>query len=320
VSAPRLRKPAALRAQLRSPEARATLLAAAPQLPPDCADWLGNLSLLTGLPFETIAADPRMLPTESIRFFYVDPNWTAAAVDGALSIANLTDQNTQTLQLLAPQVKRQVHGAAATLRQRRGKIRRGQSALAVPELDAPVNQSGFLLRSVVITDFPTLQVAAWADTAGTQSLPIVRLELLSPGLMIAIFAGQAARFDLIKPSHLLHFGVEDPTTPGGAFPVELRGIGGALPAGVSVPPDTPSVPLPLRPDPAGRRVVDVNALQGALSTALGNAYRQAGGTMPAFQSAAFALQMIAAAEVQSFVSPSTIGAADHSLPEVRRGR
>ena len=60
-------------------------------MPDSLTKWLGKLALLTGVPFNYLVPDERMLPLESIRFFYLDPNWVAALSDGAFSIGrNLT--------------------------------------------------------------------------------------------------------------------------------------------------------------------------------------------------------------------------------------
>ena len=40
--------------------------------PPYLASVLAHVRLLVGVPFEYLVADPRLLPTESIRFFSVD--------------------------------------------------------------------------------------------------------------------------------------------------------------------------------------------------------------------------------------------------------
>ena len=50
------------------------------------AQWLAQLALFENVPFDHLVPDPRMLPVESIRFFYVDPGWTGALLDGALAI------------------------------------------------------------------------------------------------------------------------------------------------------------------------------------------------------------------------------------------
>jgi hypothetical protein len=60
-------------------------------LPEDLSKWLGRLRLLKGVPFNYLVPDERMLPPESIRFFYLDMNWVDSLLDGAFSIGrNLT--------------------------------------------------------------------------------------------------------------------------------------------------------------------------------------------------------------------------------------
>src|SRR3712207_4857503 len=68
-------------------------------LPAELTDWLAQLVLLYGIPFENLAPVPAMLPaarpaaanspaaTGSIRFFYIDRNWMHALIDGAFSIS-----------------------------------------------------------------------------------------------------------------------------------------------------------------------------------------------------------------------------------------
>ncbi|MBL9129397.1 MAG: hypothetical protein JNL97_17225, partial [Verrucomicrobiales bacterium] len=55
-------------------------------LPDEIVRWLARLHLLYGVPFEYLVADTRLLPPETLRFFYVDENWLRRAVDGALSV------------------------------------------------------------------------------------------------------------------------------------------------------------------------------------------------------------------------------------------
>ena len=85
-----IRRHQALRQLAADPTARAALAAQAGPAPDDVSAWLADLQVLTGVPFAYLVPDSRMLPPESIRFFAVDPNWTAALVDGALSIAATT--------------------------------------------------------------------------------------------------------------------------------------------------------------------------------------------------------------------------------------
>ncbi|KAL5092900.1 hypothetical protein Trisim1_000632 [Trichoderma cf. simile WF8] len=51
-------------------------------------EWVLDKLHLAGIPAHHFIPDPSYLPTETIRFFHVDANWTDAMVDGALSLAN----------------------------------------------------------------------------------------------------------------------------------------------------------------------------------------------------------------------------------------
>ena len=47
---------------------------------------LAGLRLLSGVPFSYLVPDASLLPPESVRFFYLDRNWTDALVQGVLGI------------------------------------------------------------------------------------------------------------------------------------------------------------------------------------------------------------------------------------------
>jgi hypothetical protein len=50
--------------------------------------WLLGKMFLDGVPAHYLITDPSHLPEESLRFFYIDPNWVEALLDGALSLGN----------------------------------------------------------------------------------------------------------------------------------------------------------------------------------------------------------------------------------------
>ncbi|KAK6705450.1 hypothetical protein SNK05_009347 [Fusarium graminearum] len=50
--------------------------------------WLLGKMFLDGVPSHYLITDPSHLPEESLRFFYIDPNWVEALLDGALSLGN----------------------------------------------------------------------------------------------------------------------------------------------------------------------------------------------------------------------------------------
>jgi hypothetical protein len=69
-------------------------------LPDTARDWLAALRLGEGVPFQYLVLDDRLLPAESIRFFYLDRNWTDALVAGALSVGAITTADRAQLQAL----------------------------------------------------------------------------------------------------------------------------------------------------------------------------------------------------------------------------
>src|ERR1700738_2067168 len=58
-------------------------------MPPYMESFLAHLRLLVGVPFEYLIPDPRLLPDESIRFFYLDRSWTDRLVDGAIAVGKI---------------------------------------------------------------------------------------------------------------------------------------------------------------------------------------------------------------------------------------
>lgn len=290
--APRLRRPAALRRLVADPEVR-NLLAANAATSGTLIEWIVDLILLEGLPFNLIVPDSRMLPPESIRFFYLDPNWLDAMVDGVMSIGGTSEPGAELASIYAPEIKTRVRAAL------------GATSSSVI--------SGFLLRSAVVADFPSMQVYAYADTAGTEPLTAMRTDLLAPTLMLALYSGQPARFDFTLPSHLLHFGVvaDDAGNPS----VSLRAIGGTIPNGQNL--SLTPVEVPLRS--TATQVIDVATLVTTLQGDLTTAY--APNTPPPFNSGAFAIEMLVGPEIQTFApmwidsftaTPSSIGSGGSS--------
>ena len=273
----------ALAATLRSQLSGQTALAADPAAAegPDAtlvSGWIARLQLLHGVPTHHLIPDPAMLPTESIRFFQVDPNWIAALTDGALAVGAGAGAAGPTSAAL-PALRAAAATAAAGLR----SSALGAAATA-PDTgqDTPTAIGGFLLRSSALAGWPGLEVRGYADAAGQQALPVLRLEALSSTLLLALFTGPPARVDLLEPSETLHFGTG---TPPNGLTVVLRGVG---PEGAGA---GAAVTVPTR---AGGTVVQVNALAAAMATATSL-------TSPgAFTGAHFAFEMVQGAECVSF--------------------
>src|SRR6516225_11904360 len=58
-------------------------------MPPYMESFLAHLRLLVGVPFDYLVPDARLLPDESIRFFYLDRSWTDRLVDGAMAVGKI---------------------------------------------------------------------------------------------------------------------------------------------------------------------------------------------------------------------------------------
>ncbi len=126
----------ALHARLTHPAQEAPLQPEG-DLPPYMESFLAHLRLLVGVPFEYLVPDDRMLPPESIRFFYLDRSWTDRVVDGAVAVGQIGSREEAHYQARAAvmsqrldQSERMVQAAAARhrLRRREGRERRDRHA------------------------------------------------------------------------------------------------------------------------------------------------------------------------------------------------
>ena len=203
--------------------------------------WLAKLTLLGSVPFSSLVPDARMLPAESVRFFYVDQGWIDALVAGATSIAVHSTADVELLGVLRPVLAR------ATAAQR--------ASLGAPPSGA--GMTGMLLRSTLVSGWPALVVRA---TLGGAPLPIVRNDRPSPSVRLCLFDGVPDEVSLAEPYQGLVFGLEE-----GA--VGPRNVTATSVAGARIANLTPVTPA-FRTPPAGG-VLQVAALATALETAVG---------------------------------------------------
>lgn len=182
-------------------------------LPPDILNWLSRLALLQGVPFNYLVPDERMLPPESIRFFYLDSNWIGALLDGAFSIGrNLTDDEHTAPSMifdkaLHKDVLQQVQDAGTDVR----------AKLFGLQGKPPVMNTitGFVLRSSLVLEYPSMGVNVYAyghtpSDPNPQMLTILRLDQLGPksDTMICLVSGDAYRVDIHEAPQALHYGID----------------------------------------------------------------------------------------------------------------
>jgi hypothetical protein len=155
----------------------------APRAPgPPLAEWLQGLRRLHGVPLGHLVPDTRMLPPESLRFFTLDRGWIDALCDGALSL-------------------RATGRADAALRSA------AIYAAAAPDPAAPV--SGFLLRSVAVWRWPSIDVSAYGYDG--QPLDELRCDRPAPDVLLGLYAGTVHEITLAEPAQTLHYGFAEPT-------------------------------------------------------------------------------------------------------------
>ena len=162
------------------------------------ADWLAELQLLYGVPFAHLVPDERMLPAESIRFFYLDLNWIGALTDGALSIGLGSSKESATQAALTQQLRKMA--ATAALGHRAGTLRQDAPAAA----SGP--NAGLLIRSALVSGWPGLVVSA---TKGGNKVTLLRAVRLAAGVLFCLFNGVPDKVTLAEPHEGLEFGVTD---------------------------------------------------------------------------------------------------------------
>jgi hypothetical protein len=186
-----------------------------PPPPQSITTWLTHLTLLYGVPFSYLVPDARMLPPESIRFFYVDPNWLNRCVDGALSVGVLSTAE----QIFNEAFFAYFHQGLAAEQQAVRPTLRGRAPSDTVLTGGTTG--GFLMRSVVVSGWPGLEVTA---TKGGNPVGLLRMDRLASDVLLVLFNDIPDVVQIIEPSEGLRFGVEDVTGQADTFQVALRWI------------------------------------------------------------------------------------------------
>lgn len=264
-------------------------------MPQQVVDWLARTVLLYGVPFNNLVPDERMLPAESIRFFYLDPNWIDALIDGALSVGTQSSRDGLFNQLMRDPLHRAVD---STLGQVRPALRKVKGVPMPTSIGTP---AGFVLRSAVVAGWPGLEVRAYSGQDQSSPMKPLRLDRVGPNVMIGIYPDVPQRVEFDEPSEGLVFGTEDE----GVALRYLPGAGGETPANIGELVE-PKVTLarsafPWRAAPGSPETFYVGAAEG-LAVKLHAQFAARGITPPpAFGPAALAVQMVRVPERMLFL-------------------
>ncbi len=203
----------ALRDRLVQP-AQVTTTDETAELKPYLESFLAHLRLLVTVPFEYLVPDSRLLPDESIRFLYLDRSWTDRLVDGVVSVGKIGSREQAHHQAHATQVDTALDHAEWQVRSRQRGL---GDAVADSDIEPGVTITGFLLRSAAVSGWPQMEVRAFdrvLEANPTEQdmedarLPLLRLERLSPAVVLALFAGVPKLVWLEEPHHGVQFGVK----------------------------------------------------------------------------------------------------------------
>ncbi len=296
---------AALKAFLADPQVQGMMLAAVRADLDPIATWLAHLLLLEPLPFSCLVADDNLLPLESVRFGYLDPSWQAALLDGALAIGQESS-----LQVLYASLTGDMIRSAAGLAARDFRARITGTPAPPPVYPVPpdaVAGTGMLLRSALVTGWPNLAVRA-ADSAGA-AVPALRMDRLSPTVLLCLFGGIPAAVEISEPPAGLRFGVDD----SGHVPLRSL-IAPAAPDGTAFGAILPHAAPVALIDPAGKDALALRSvttgvlnvdpqLPGSLVARLTDAVAAAQPAIGALSPGDVAILMVKAPEAVRFAGP-----------------
>jgi hypothetical protein len=270
--------------------------------PGELRRFLGGIRLLNGVPFSYLVPDSRLLPLESIRFFYLDRAWTDAMVQGVLSVGTVTTADRAQLEAIYPRIRDEVDEAERVQRRPDGEERLVGAGGAV---------TGFLLRSKLVSGWPNLHVRAYsrdviADDALTTAaesdpdrMKVLRMERLAPAVLLVLFDGVPAVVHIEEPRQGIQFGVRNaPGDTPDQRRVKVRDANtGNLVAPLDRFTDTNSVRVPFRRNAPG--VIDLVRLRDRLQSTAPNA----GSTLDPNE---YALQMLRFPYRQVFGDPDDL--------------
>ena len=170
-------------------------------------DWLAQLYLLVNVPFENLVPHNGLLPPESVRFFYLDPNWLAALVEGALAIGIESSRDAEYQDLMKQVIWKAIHGAVPQVRAR-------LHPNTPPPITSDGPMSGMLLRSAGVTGWPGLSVDGYAraETPGANKpdpaslIPLRRMERLSDDVLLCLWPSVPELVSIDEPHEGVAFG------------------------------------------------------------------------------------------------------------------
>ncbi len=172
------------------------------QIPVEIRDLNERLQLLYDVPVSYLIPDPSFLPPESIRFFYVDGNYIKAMLNGVASIGRITRTDRMADRLILETALNSSEEGSGQIRVQ--KVHTNHHERMVRGIAGGTGvRTGFLLRSSMVHSRKGISICGFE---GQEALTMLRLETLTPDIMIGIFEGELTRLVIAEPSCALRFG------------------------------------------------------------------------------------------------------------------
>jgi hypothetical protein len=173
-------------------------------VPDDLAEYVTELQVLRYVPLSYLVADSLQLPGESIRFFYVDGNWTEALADGALSIGRVTSEDAAGDRIMLGVAA--LPKARSNLHLPRRKLMHSNHRKRLVNMGAATSGkiTGFIMRSELVRQIRGLEVSAYK---GQTELVLLRFDIFSDRIALGLFDGELDRLIIAEPKTGLTFGL-----------------------------------------------------------------------------------------------------------------
>ncbi|KAI8195455.1 hypothetical protein K4K52_012355 [Colletotrichum sp. SAR 10_76] len=163
--------------------------------------WLLGKMFLDGVPAHYLITDPSHLPEESLRFFYIDPNWVEALLDGALSLGNHRGRDEDRVA-----IKKAFNGHITSTPEH-------------TDFTPQIPTYGFFLRSDLVSMYPDLRVTTLPPPEDLppgykDRAPLLRHTIIADGVMFGLLdrAPSSEIFNGLvfsQPPHQQRFAVGD---------------------------------------------------------------------------------------------------------------
>jgi len=202
-------------------------------IPKELNGYADELRLLKDVPLTYLVSDISELEEESIRFFFLDINWTDALIDGAFSIGRICHRDGISDKYM---IKAATADKKLIQTPRLSKMHPNHLPAAAKNINDSGTEdyklvSGFIMRSKLVSKMRGLHIYGYdkegapkSDTDEGIPLTILRLEALEDNVMLCLFHGEVYEVFIDEPKTGLCFGAYSKTLEDGGVTrnIDLR--------------------------------------------------------------------------------------------------